>query len=190
MADVLAASHRLLQVLGKAYRTIWCSKNVGFWRKANCYWFFTRYVLFAIVTFAILLVPPAVLFFETWTWAWEQIFFMIAVNFAMAVYLYMTPFSIAYLAFSISVGYFKTWAMMCGLFGSKKSRSWKVTAKLGATALFKRKFHKPYFMELVLFLYYGGFAGLAFWMANWMFGGYCAIMALIFLAVSLGDYYM
>lgn len=39
---------------------------------------------------------------------------------------YITPFSVAYLLFSIGVGYFKAWAMLGGLLGTKKSKSWKV----------------------------------------------------------------
>lgn len=39
---------------------------------------------------------------------------------------YVTPFSIAYLIFSIAVGYFKLWAMVNGLIGGKKSKTWKV----------------------------------------------------------------
>jgi hypothetical protein len=44
------------------------------------------------------------------------------------VYLYITPFSIPYLLFSVGIGYFKMWAMLSGLLGSEKSKSWKVGA--------------------------------------------------------------
>lgn len=39
---------------------------------------------------------------------------------------YITPFSIAYLVFSVAVGYYKTFAMLSGLVGSKQSKKWKV----------------------------------------------------------------
>lgn len=44
----------------------------------------------------------------------------------------VTPFSIAYLLFSIATGYFKAYAMVSGLIGTKKSKSWTVTQKFGS----------------------------------------------------------
>lgn len=43
----------------------------------------------------------------------------------------VTPFSIAYLLFSVATGYFKAYAMFAGLIGTKKSKSWTVTQKFG-----------------------------------------------------------
>ncbi len=45
---------------------------------------------------------------------------------------YVTPFSIFYLFFSVAIGYFKLWAMISGLLGLEKSKTWKVTQKFGA----------------------------------------------------------
>lgn len=53
------------------------------------------------------------------------------------------------------------------------------------------KFHPPYILEFILTLYYGAFsvvAGVMF--QDWMMCGYCALMGLCFLSVSLGDYWM
>lgn len=87
---------------------------------------------------------------------------------------YITPFSIPYLLFSVAIGYFKAWAMLGGLFGSKKSKSWKVTAKKGgvpgdeaatAPTCWQRtrevltSLGRPYALESGLAVYYGALAG-------------------------------
>lgn len=107
--------------------------------------------------------------------------------------------------------------------GSKKSKSWKVTAKKGAggapppaaagavapgaagggaaadaprVSVWRRLRnaltlkHKPYALEMALALYYSSMAFAAFWMANWLMGGYCTAMALVFFSLSFGDYFM
>jgi hypothetical protein len=55
-----------------------------------------------------------------------------------------------------------------------------------------RHFHKPYFLELTLGLYYGGLATAAGLKAehDWVMLGYCAGMALVFVVLSFGDMYM
>lgn len=91
-----------------------------------------------------------------------------------------------------------------GLLGSKKSKSWKVTAKKGGPAAAGgggadggggaaphwRLKHKPYMLELGLATYYASMSGVAFWRLNWMMGAYCAIMATVFVALSFGDYFL
>ncbi|MEW5308121.1 MAG: hypothetical protein WDW38_000102 [Sanguina aurantia] len=181
-----------MQILMKSFRTIWKAKDIGFFRRLNCYWFFCRYVLFAVITICVLAVPPVAIWVDKWEWEWPEIFFIISINFAMAVYLVMTPFSIAYLLFSVSVGYFKTYAMLSGLIGSKKSKTWKVTQKYnGSTAGgWWTRFRKPYAIEFTLFAYYGGLAGACAFSKDWMMMGYCAVMALVFLLLSFGDMLM
>jgi hypothetical protein len=131
-------------------------------------------VLFAAITVAVLVVPPMAMFVDRWEWVWPEYFFLVSVNFALAVgsrlasaarpgrrsqlaswhaaapcpgsgtrcgrprchlpgappylqvYLYITPFSIPFLVFSVGIGYFKLWAMLSGLLGSERSKSWKV----------------------------------------------------------------
>jgi hypothetical protein len=46
-----------------------------------------RYVVFALITLGVLSVPPVVLWVDPWVWEWPQIYFLVAINFAMAVYL-------------------------------------------------------------------------------------------------------
>ena len=50
--------------------------------------------------------------------------------------------------------------------------------------------HRPYFLELCLALYYIGMAVAAGLQLSWIMLGYCALMALVFLAMSFGDAYM
>jgi beta-mannan synthase len=76
-----------MQILSKAFLTIWRSKGVPFLLRLNCYWFFARYILFAAITLAVLVVPPVALWLDPWVWHWPHIFFVVAVNCALAVYL-------------------------------------------------------------------------------------------------------
>ncbi|GAX75300.1 hypothetical protein CEUSTIGMA_g2745.t1 [Chlamydomonas eustigma] len=181
-----------MQILVKCFMLIWKSTKISFLRKLNCYWFFMRYVVFALITLGVLSVPPVVLWVDPWDWRWPQIYFLVAINFALAVYLYITPFSMPYLLFSVSIGYFKTFAMLSGLIGSEKSKTWKVTQKHGGSGsgFSWRRIHKPYTLELLLSVYYGGMSAACYLVQNWMLGGYCTVMALLFLALSFGDCFL
>lgn len=46
-----------------------------------------RYILFATITMAVLVVPPITLWVDPWVWDWARIYFVVSVNFALAVYL-------------------------------------------------------------------------------------------------------
>jgi beta-mannan synthase len=74
-----------MQILNKCFVTIWRAQNISFWHKANAYWFFARYVLFAAITLAVLLVPPMAMFVDRWEWLWPEYYFLVSVNFALAV---------------------------------------------------------------------------------------------------------
>lgn len=105
----------------------------------------------------------------------------------------MTPFSIAYLFFSVAIGYFKLWAMISGLLGLEKSKTWKVTQKFGAKQSgggLLHRIHKPYTLEALLALYYAGMAVAAGLYGSWIMLGYCALMFLVFLVISFGDAFM
>eukprot|EP00198_Chlamydomonas_reinhardtii_P007183 XP_001696519.1 predicted protein [Chlamydomonas reinhardtii] len=151
-----------MQILIKSFSNIWHAKDIGIGRRLNAFWFFMRYVLFAAITVGVLAVPP--------------------------VALYVTPFSIFYLFFSVAIGYFKL-----GLLGLEKSKTWKVTQKFGAKQTgggLLHRIHKPYALETCLALYYGGMAAAAGVYGSWIMVGYCGLMTLVFLAISFGDAYM
>jgi beta-mannan synthase len=90
------------------------------------------------------------------------------------------------------LGYFKMWAMISGILGLKKSKSWKVTLKFAAndSGSWLRSYHKPYTLELALFAYYGLMLGFSIWYENWGLVAYNGIMAFSFLIVSFGDYFL
>ena len=44
-------------------------------------------------------------------------------------------------------------------------------------------------LEMALAVYYGLMAGAAFYGHNYMMFGYCLLMVLLFLVISLGDYF-
>jgi hypothetical protein len=90
------------------------------------------------------------------------------------------------------LGYFKLWAMISGILGLKKSKSWKVTLKFAANDnnSWLRSYHKPYLLELLLFAYYGAMLGLSIWTENWGLTAYNGVMSLAFLIVAFGDYFL
>jgi hypothetical protein len=90
------------------------------------------------------------------------------------------------------LGYFKMWAMISGILGLKKSKSWKVTLKFAAndSGSWLRSYHKPYTLELALFAYYGLMLGFSIWYENWGLVAYNGVMAFSFLIVSFGDYFL
>ncbi|GIL85611.1 hypothetical protein Vretifemale_14151 [Volvox reticuliferus] len=182
-----------MQILTKSFSNIMRARDISVGRRLNAFWFFMRYILFAAITVGVLAVPPVALWVEDWDWSWPQIYFIVAINFALAVYLYVTPFSVAYLFFSVAIGYFKLWAMISGLLGLEKSKTWKVTQKFGAKQTgggFLHRIHRPYTLEALLALYYAGMGAAAGVYHSWIMLGYCALMALVFLVVSFGDAFM
>ncbi len=71
---------------------------------------------------------------------------------------------------------------------ARRSSRAQVTVKTNGQGQ-RFQFHKPYALELCLALYYGLMAGAAFYLRNWMMFGYCDVMVLVFLFISLGDYF-
>ena len=167
-------------------------RDIGFLSKLNCYWFFCRYFVFALVTMVALLASPIVLWLDPWVWGFPTIYFLVSANVAVVVYLYFTIFSYIFLLFSVVLGYFKMWAMTSGILGLKKSKSWKVTLKFAANDnnSWLRSYHKPYTLELVLFAYYAAMLGCSIWYENWGLTAYNAVMSFAFLIVSFGDYFL
>lgn len=82
--------------------------------------------------------------------------------------------------------------MISGILGLKKSKSWKVTLKFAANDnnSWLRSYHKPYALELALFFFYGAMLGFCIWMENYGLIAYNAVMAVAFLVVSFGDYFL
>lgn len=76
-------------------------RDIGILSKLNCYWFFCRYFVFAIVTMVALLASPIVLWLDPWVWGWSTIYFLVSANLAVVVYLYFTIFSYIFLLFSV-----------------------------------------------------------------------------------------
>jgi hypothetical protein len=76
-------------------------RDIGFLSKLNCYWFFCRYFVFAIVTIVALLASPIVLWLDPWIWGFPTIYFLVSANVAVVVYLYFTIFSYIFLLFSV-----------------------------------------------------------------------------------------
>lgn len=52
------------QILVTCYGKVWRAQGISLGQKLNCFWFFTRYVHFAILTFVVLLVPPMQMFVD------------------------------------------------------------------------------------------------------------------------------
>lgn len=93
-----------------------------------------------------------------------------------------------YFLIQTGVGYFRVYAMINGLIGSKKSGTWKVTKKFGKGGLGNRVYHKPYLLELLLTIVFLGYAFAAVWYGVYVLGSFCWIMAWTFLIISFGDH--
>jgi beta-mannan synthase len=184
-----------MQIVRKSFANIFFSKEISLLGKLNCYWFFCRYFVFALVTLVALLATPIVMWLDPWVWGFPTIYFLVSANVAVVVYLYFTLLSYVFLLFSVVLGYFKLWAMISGILGLKKSKSWKVTLKFaadgsGGNGSWLRQYHKPYALEMALFVYYAVMLGFSIWYCIWGLVAYNSIMALSFLVVSFGDYFL
>ncbi len=80
-------------------------REIGWLSKLNCYWFFCRYFVFALVTVVALLASPIILWLDPWEWTFPTIYFLVSANVAVVVYLYFTLFSYIFLLFSVVSGH-------------------------------------------------------------------------------------
>ena len=83
----------------KSFANIFFCREIGFLSKLNCYWFFCRYFLFAMVTMVALLASPIILWLDPWRWGFPTIFFLVSANVAVVVYLWFTLLSYFFLLF-------------------------------------------------------------------------------------------
>lgn len=90
-----------MQIVRKSFANIFFCKEIGFLAKLNCYWFFCRYFVFALVTLVALAAPIIILWLDPWVWNWATIYFLVSANVAFIVYLYFTIFSYIFLLFSV-----------------------------------------------------------------------------------------
>lgn len=68
-------------------------RDISVLHKLNCYWFFCRYFLFALVTFVALLASPIVMWLDPWVWGFPTIYFLVSANLAVPVYWIITGLS-------------------------------------------------------------------------------------------------
>lgn len=177
-----------MQIIRDSIVNIWTAPSLSLWQKLNCYWFFLRYVNNAVAGVGVLLFPAVVMFLDPWHWNVWCIWYFVAINSPTLIYGCFSIFGIVYVFFSVVSAYFKLWAMFSGLLGLKKSKTWKVTAKLGAAQSRKMEFHYPYMLEAILSLIYGGFLGVAIWLQYWTLVVYLAVVMIGFIGMSFGDY--
>lgn len=90
------------------------------------------------------------------------------------------------------VGYFRVYAMINGLLGSKKAATWKVTTKFGKKqgggGQAKRTYHKPYLLELLLAAGFFTYAFWGVWNGVYLLAAFCWVSAWTFVVMSFGDY--
>jgi hypothetical protein len=104
-----------MQIVRKSFANIFFNKEIGFFGKLNCYWFFCRYFLFALVTLVALLASPIILWLDPWVWGFPTIFFLVSANVAVVVYLYFTIFSYVFLLFRCGLLLLLLWVVgVCG----------------------------------------------------------------------------
>jgi hypothetical protein len=114
----------------------------------------------------------------------------VAGNTAAAAYIWFAGLLFwPYFLLQCGVGYFRVYAMINGLMGSKKSGTWKVTAKFGKQKGSSRHpKHKPYILELVLaaaFLIYTFFGA---WYGIYLLASFTWVVGCTLVLLSFGDY--
>ena len=73
-----------------------------------------------------------ILWLDPWTWSWQSIYFMAASNIYVVIFFpFAHVFCIPYAIFSTVTGYFRLYCMLMGLVGTEKTKTWKVTIKVG-----------------------------------------------------------
>lgn len=116
----------------------------------------------------------------------------IAGNTAAAAFVWFAGlFFWPYFLLQCGVGYFRVWAMLSGLFGSKKARTWKVTAKVGkqkGIARLRLPKHKPYLLELVLAAAFFTYTSFAVLHEVFLLASFTWVVGWTLVMLSFGDY--
>ncbi|WIA17795.1 hypothetical protein OEZ85_009307 [Tetradesmus obliquus] len=176
-------------VIKQLVTRIWTTDAVTFWDRISCSYFFFRFIYSAFLTVICLVCPAIVIWLDPWSWTWAPMAFLIAGNTSAACFVWFAGLLFwPYFLMQTGVGYFRVYAMLNGLAGSKKSGTWKVTKKFGKGGLGNRVYHKPYMLELVMALLFFGYAFAAVWHGVYLLGSFCWVMAWTFVMISFGEY--
>jgi hypothetical protein len=191
-----------MQIVRKSLRLIWNTKDIGFMKRLSCYFFFIRYIIFSVLTVACLFIPIVMVFYNPLTSRdWVIWYFIGSVNMATILCFYVTLFAPVFILFSITVGYYKTFAMLAGALNLESAKSWVVTTKSGGNTDTEGKkmslvdflrnildaLRGAYPMETVIAIYYFALAGVSIYLKGYIYGAFCLLLAIIFLLVCLGD---
>ena len=96
-----------------------------------------------------------------------------------------------YFLLQCGVGYFRVYAMINGLLGSKKSGTWKVTAKFGkhkGNGRLRLPKHKPYLLELLLAAAFFTYTFWGVWYGSYLLAAFTWVVGWTFVMLSFGDY--
>jgi cellulose synthase/poly-beta-1,6-N-acetylglucosamine synthase-like glycosyltransferase len=191
-----------MQIVRKSLRLIWNTSDISFSKKLTCYFFFIRYIIFSVLTVACLFIPIVMVFYNPLTDRnWVVWFFIGTVNMATVLCFYVTLFAPVFILFSITVGYYKTFAMLAGALNLESAKSWVVTTKSGGNSdkegnemslldvlrNILNALRGAYPMESAIALYYFILAGISFYMKGYIYGGFLLLLAFVFALVCMGD---
>mmetsp|Transcript_18843 Transcript_18843/g.31427 ORF Transcript_18843/g.31427 Transcript_18843/m.31427 type:complete len:678 (+) Transcript_18843:57-2090(+) len=191
-----------MQIVRKSLRLIWNTKDIGFYPRLSCYFFFIRYIIFSVLTVACLFIPVVMVFYNPLTSRdWVIWYFIGSVNMATVLCFYVTLFAPVFVLFSITVGYYKTFAMLAGALNLESAKSWVVTTKSGGNADTEgnqmslldilrnicNALRGAYPMESFIAIYYFALAGLSIYWKGYLYGAFCLTLAFVFFLVCLGD---
>ncbi|GAX78763.1 hypothetical protein CEUSTIGMA_g6200.t1 [Chlamydomonas eustigma] len=126
-------------VLKKSFVTTWKSDRISVSAKLSATYFFGRYLINGFSSLLPIVIPPLLLAFNMYTstvWSWPRVLFT---SLSGAILLHIVPFTGLFLwplygLCASSTAMFRLYAMACGLWGTKKSSTWKVTMKTGSGA--------------------------------------------------------
>lgn len=94
-----------------------------------------------------------------------------------------------YFLLQCGVGYFRVYAMINGVLGSKKAGSWKVTLKVGKQGKKLAK-HKPYLLELLLAAVFFTYTFWGVWYGVYLLAAFTWVVGCTLVLLSFGDYAM
>eukprot|EP00775_Hariotina_reticulata_P008524 gene8524-8706_t len=176
-------------VVKQLIRRIWTTTAVTLLDRISCSYFFFRFIYSAFLTIICLLCPAVVVWLDPWQWGWAPTLFLVSGNMTALSFIWFAGVLFwPYCLLQTGVGYFRVFAMINGLLGSKKSGTWKVTKKFGKGGAVTRTYHKPYMLELLLAVLFFGYATAAVWYGVYLLAGFCWVMAWTFVLISCGDY--
>jgi beta-mannan synthase len=168
-------------------------KRVGLRARLGVWHYLTRQLHCLLVALALLALPPVVLYVAPWQQHYKSLPFLVFAGSVVAVvlllYLPITLLSPAYQLFSATSLFYKCCGLLGGIFGDGRLPP-RIPDDTAPDSCFRAACRRPYFTELLVAMYFSGWS-IAAWLGpvDIAVGSYSALMALVCLMLSMGQYF-